>query len=105
MNGHSGAQCAAAFRGLTKNKQIDKRGEGGGTAGTGKAPIAGAVSRKDNVVARVIENVKGALLCTDQWKGYNGLGKKFRHSVINHVGSTMSPAPSKRERSTATRAI
>jgi transposase-like protein/IS1 family transposase len=88
--------------GLAKNRHKDKRGKGEGTGGigSGKTSIAGAVSRKGNVVARVIENVKGStltafieeavstkvsLLCTDQWKGYNGLNKKFPHAVINHA--------------------
>jgi transposase-like protein len=101
--------------GLAKNRHIDKRGKGGGTGGTGKTPIAGAVSRKGNVVARVIENVKGStltafieeavstkvsLLCTDQWRGYNGLSKKFPHAVINRAKGNMlsarfTPKPSK----------
>ncbi|MGO9986738.1 MAG: IS1595 family transposase [Rhodomicrobium sp.] len=86
--------------GLAKNRHIDKRGKGGGTGGAGKTPIAGAVSRKGNVVARVIENVRGStlaafvdeavstkvsLLCTDQFTGYRGIGKKFPHAVINHA--------------------
>ena len=89
--------------GLAKNRHIDKRGKGDGTGGigSGKTPIAGAVSRKGNVVARVIENVKAStltafvnetvsnkvsLLCTDQWVGYKYLNKKFpQHAVINHA--------------------
>ncbi len=45
--------------GKAKNRHWDKRGGGDGTGGTGsgKAAVAGAVSRKGNVVARVIENV------------------------------------------------
>src|SRR5882724_9463525 len=82
--------------GKAKNRHIDKRGGGGGTGGmgSGKTPIAGAVSRKGNVVTRVIDNVqastlkgfvrevvshKVSLLCTDQWSGYKGLGKEFPH--------------------------
>jgi transposase-like protein/IS1 family transposase len=88
--------------GLAKNRHKDKRGKGDGTGGigSGKTPVVGAVSRKGNVVARVLENVRGStlsafvdeavstkvsLLCTDQWKGYNALGKKYPHAVINHA--------------------
>lgn len=87
--------------GLAKNRHKDKRGDGGGTGGigSGKTPIAGAVSRKGNVVARVIENVRAStltgfvheavsnkvsLLCTDQWVGYRGLDKDYPHAVIDH---------------------
>ena len=60
------------------------RGKPGGTA-SGKSIVAGAVRRKGNVVARVVENFststleafvdeavsnKVSLLCTDQWAGY-----------------------------------
>lgn len=88
--------------GLAKNRHKDKRGKGGGTGGigSGKTPIVGAVSRKGNVVARVIENVRGAtletfvheavservsLLCTDQWVGYKNLGKDYPHGVVDHA--------------------
>ncbi len=52
--------------GLAKNKHKDKRGKGGGTGviGSGKTPVVGAVSRKGNVVARVIENVRAETLTT-----------------------------------------
>jgi transposase-like protein len=87
--------------GLTKNKHKDKRGKGGGTGGigSGKTPIVGAVKRKGNVIARVIENVRAdtlcefvreavshkvSLLCTDQWKGYRPLDKEYPHATIDH---------------------
>jgi transposase-like protein len=50
--------------GLAKNKHKDKRGGGSGTggsgsgSGSGKSVVVGAVQRKGNVVARVIENVR-----------------------------------------------
>src|SRR5712692_9699606 len=88
--------------GLAKNRHWDKRGGGGGTGGigSGKTPIVGAVSRKGNVVARVINSVdattltafvrgavseKVSLLCTDQWVGYNRLDNEFPRGVINHA--------------------
>jgi IS1 family transposase len=87
--------------GLAKNRHKDKRGDGsGGTGGSGKAIVAGAVSRKGNVVARVIGNVRAStltefvresvstkvsLLCTDQWVGYKHLDKEFPHATIDHA--------------------
>jgi len=88
--------------GLAKNKHKDKRGKGGGTGGigSGKTPIVGAVKRKGNVIARVIENVRAdtlcefvreavshkvSLLCTDQWAGYKQLDKEYPHAVIDHA--------------------
>src|ERR1700745_1657971 len=88
--------------GLAKNRHWDKPGGGGGTGGvgSGKTPIVGAVSRKGNVVARVVANVQTAtlnafvreavshkvsLLCTDQWAGYNCLDGEYPHGVIDHA--------------------
>ena len=49
--------------GLAKNRHKDKRGDGsGGTGGTGKAIVVGAVARKGNVVARVIDNIRAETL-------------------------------------------
>jgi len=87
--------------GLAKNKHKDKRGKGGGTGGvgSGKTPIVGAVKRKGNVIARVVENVRAdtlcefvreavshkvSLLCTDQWKGYKKLDEEYPHATIDH---------------------
>ncbi|HEY3917494.1 MAG TPA: IS1595 family transposase [Stellaceae bacterium] len=87
--------------GKAKNRHKDKRGDGsGGTGGSGKAIVAGAVRRKGNVVARVVENVRAStltefvreavstkvsLLCTDQWGGYNALHKEFPHARVDHA--------------------
>ena len=86
--------------GKARNRHWDKRGRGGrGGTGSGKIPVVGAVSRKGNVVARVIRSVDGetlrgfvrgtvsekvSLLVTDQWVGYRGLEEDFPHRVINH---------------------
>ena len=86
--------------GKAKNKHWDKRdGKGGGT-GSGKAIVAGAVSRKGNVVARVIANVRTdtltnfvretvahdvSLICTDQYTGYRNLGDEFPHGMVDHA--------------------
>jgi transposase-like protein len=87
--------------GLAKNRHWDKRGGGGGTGGigSGKTPIVGTVSRKGNVIARVVANVqtktleafvretashKVSLLCTDQSSDYRHL-TDYPHAVIDHA--------------------
>ena len=87
--------------GKAKNRHKDKRGDGGGTGGvgSGKAIVGGAVQRKGNVIARVLESVKGvdltnfvresvstkvSLLCTDQWRGYSRLNKEYPHATVDH---------------------
>lgn len=96
--------------GKAKNRHKDRRGGGGGAGGmgSGKTPIAGAVSRKGRLVAKVIENVRSdtltkfvresvstkvSLICTDNWQGYRRLGGMFPHATVDHskgeyVGST-----------------
>jgi transposase-like protein len=90
--------------GKAKNKHYGKgRGERGrGGLGSGKVPVVGAVSRKGNVVARVLRSVtrdelskfvtetvseKVSLLVTDQWIGYHGLRQVYgdRHQIIRHA--------------------
>jgi transposase-like protein len=84
------------------NKHKDKRPgiQGGGGVLAGKTAVVGAVKRKGNVVARVIENVRAStltafvqeavshkvsLLCTDQWTGYKGLSKQgYPHATVDH---------------------
>ena len=93
--------------GKAKNKHKDKRGGRNGTGGggprggiaSGKAVVIGAVQRKGNVVAKVIQNIDGksllgfvresvsdrvSLVCTDAWRGYNAVGKQFPHGVVDH---------------------
>ena len=91
--------------GKAKNRHKDKRGgpggtgSAGGTGGTGKAIIVGAISRKGNVVARVLDSVtsetlgafvrsavseKVSLLCTDAHRGYRKLGEDFPHAFVDH---------------------
>jgi hypothetical protein len=88
--------------GKAKNKHWDKRdGLPGPTAGGKRSIIAGAVKRKGNVIARVINNVRAStltafvneavshkvsLLCTDQWVGYHGLAKAgYPHVAVDHA--------------------
>jgi IS1 family transposase len=68
--------------------------------GSGKTAIVGAVKRKGNVIARVVNNVRAdtliefvreavshkvSLLCTDQWTAYKKLGKEYPHAVVDHA--------------------
>jgi transposase-like protein len=86
--------------GKDQNKHKDKRGGRGGGIGTGKAAVVGAVSRKGNVVARVVANIQAAtltefireavstkvsLICTDQWVGYKHIGKEYPHATVDHT--------------------
>jgi len=86
--------------GKAKNRHWKKRDGKPGPTASGKAVVVGAVRRKGNVIARVIDNVKQAtleafvneavsekvsLLCTDQWVGYHHLGEKFPHSTVDHA--------------------
>ena len=87
--------------GKAKNRHKDDRFDGTkGTGGSGKAIVAGAVSRKGNVVARVIADVRAStletfiresvstkvsLLCTDKWVGYKHIGKEYPHGIVDHA--------------------
>jgi transposase-like protein len=88
--------------GKAKNKHIGKGrgGPGRGGLGSGKTPVIGAVSRKGNIVARVIDTVssevlskfvmesvseKVSLLVTDEWIGYRQVGKLYPHEIIKHT--------------------
>lgn len=82
-------------------KAINKHGGRSGRKGGpgGKAIVAGAVSRKGNVVARVIESVRGehiskfvrsavsekvSLLASDEAWGYRDLGTIYPHKFVRH---------------------
>jgi transposase-like protein len=82
-----------------KHKGPGGRGDFGGTGGTGKSIVVGAVKRKGNVVARVIDKADGetlsrfvretistkvSLISTDEHKGYKYLDKNFPHGVVRH---------------------
>ena len=87
------------FVGGKDDNRHDKDKRGGGAAG-GKIPVAGAVSRKGRLVARVVKNVQAgtltrfvneavshrvSLLCTDAHIGYKFLtAQHFPHQVVNH---------------------
>ncbi len=82
-----------------KHKGPGGRGDFGGTGGHGKTAVIGAVKRKGNVVARVIDNVdaitlgafvhemvsnKVSLLCADEYRGYRPLAREYPLHVIHH---------------------
>ncbi|MGO8868921.1 MAG: IS1595 family transposase [Alphaproteobacteria bacterium] len=86
--------------GKAYNKHGRRGGGGRGGMGSGKTPVVGAISRKGNVVARVISTVsadvlttfvreavsdKVSLLCTDEWTGYRKLKAEYPHAVIKHT--------------------
>jgi transposase-like protein len=84
--------------GKDSNKHVSKRGKGGKHAPSTKTPIIGAVSRKGNVVTRVLQfiskqdmeafvretvSTKVSLLATDEHKGYGGL-TDYPHQTVMH---------------------
>lgn len=83
-----------------KGKRGGGQGGGGGGIGSGKIPVVGAVSRKGNVVARVVSDVsadtlnkfiretvsdKVSLVCTDQFKSYERVGGYRPHASVDHA--------------------
>ncbi len=87
--------------GKAKNKHRGPGGRGdfGGTGGTGKEIVVGAVQRKGNVVARVIANTgretleafvrqavsdRVSLISTDEHRGYMRLKDSYPHGYVRH---------------------
>lgn len=86
--------------GKDKNRHWDKRsGHTGASADPLKFTVIGAVSRKGNVVARVIENTRTetfeqfvrevvstdvSLLSTDEHSGYRRLSPDYPHHAVRH---------------------
>jgi transposase-like protein len=86
--------------GKAKNRHWDKRDGMGGGTGSGKTPVIGAVSRKGNVVARMIAatdtrtydrfvretvSTEVSLLATDEHSGYRLLDDFFPHEIVRHA--------------------
>jgi transposase-like protein len=88
--------------GKARNKHKGPGGRGGmGGRGTmGKAIVAGALSRKGNIIARVVANTSAAvldafvretvstkvsLISTDEAAAYRDLGKTFPHGIVRHT--------------------
>ena len=87
--------------GKAANRHKDKRDGTGGGQGSGKTPVIGAISRKGNVVLRVIDSTdtrtldgfvheavsnKVSLLCTDEHSGYRFLGRDLPYRIIRKSG-------------------
>lgn len=85
--------------GKAKNKHWDKRDGGTGGEGSGKTTVIGAVTRKGNVVARVINRTdaktfdafvrqavseKVSLIATDEHMSYSNLWKNYNHGFVRH---------------------
>lgn len=87
--------------GKQKNRHAKVRAKysGGGAANTGKKTVIGAISRKGNVVAQVIENTsaetlslfvektvadKVTLIATDEYAGYTDLKHFYPHDTVQH---------------------
>jgi transposase-like protein len=86
--------------GKDKNKHWDKRSGGTGGTGSGKIGVVGAVQRKGNVVARVIDRFdsfalqsfireavsnKVSLLATDDMRSYDHLEEQYPHARVRHT--------------------
>lgn len=87
--------------GKWKNKHVSVRRQGGGSNGPhGKIAVIGAIARKGNVVAQIIEQVNAetlqgfvrqavgenvSLVATDEHTGYKGLSKiGYPHESVSH---------------------
>lgn len=84
--------------GKNKNRHADKKVEfSQGRSTKDKTPVFGMVERKGKLNAKVVSDtscetltketvkyVKDALVCTDEWWGYNSIKKLFKHSIVNH---------------------
>lgn len=89
--------------GKDKNRHANKRQYGTGHHYGNKTTVIGAISRKGNVICKMIENTDTAtldsfvrtavsrrvdLIATDEHAGYRllGLGEQYPHSVVRHGG-------------------
>ena len=86
--------------GKDKNRHRNKKSGGAGTTGSGKVAVIGAIARKGNVVAQIIETVNAdtlgsfvkqtvdanvSLVATDDHGGYRKLRHAgFPHQVVSH---------------------
>ena len=85
--------------GKNKNRHNDKKVENSqGRSVKDKTPVFGMIERKGKLNAKVVTDtkcetltkevikfVKDALICTDEWWGYNSIKKLFkRHEIVNH---------------------
>lgn len=87
------------MRGPVGPQPLHWRPDFGGSGGHGKEIVVGAVQRKGNVVARVIDSADSetlnrfvaetvshrvSLVSTDDHRGYRYLDKHFPHDIVHH---------------------
>lgn len=86
--------------GKNKNRHADKKvKESQGRSVKDKTPVFGLLSNgqvntevipdtKGKTLKPIIKQMvkEGAIVITDEWKGYIGLDKKYQHEVLNHTG-------------------
>jgi hypothetical protein len=86
--------------GKDKNRHWDKKsGKAGGAADPLKFSVVGAVKRKGNVIARVVDKVntetlerfvsetlanRVSLVCTEENAGYRRVSYRHKHGVVDH---------------------
>ena len=85
--------------GKNKNRHKGKKVEGNqGRSAKDKTPVVGMVERGGKINARTVDNVqahtltrevvacvkRSANLYTDEWVGYNGVAKLYKHAMVNH---------------------
>jgi transposase-like protein len=85
--------------GKNKNRHKNKKIEGSqGRSAKDKTPVVGIIERGGKLNAKKVDNVQketlskevigcvkeSAKLYTDEWLGYRGLEKIYKHSVVNH---------------------
>lgn len=86
--------------GKDKNRHADKKQGGAGGLGSGKTGVIGAISRKGNVVCRIIERTDERtlarfvdetvsqsvrLLATDEYNAYGSLAEGgYAHKTVHH---------------------
>ncbi len=84
--------------GKNKNRSTAKKVScSQGRSGKDKTPVLGMVEREGKLVAKTLENtsagtitpeivkrVKSAILYTDEWLGYNTVGKMYKRFIVKH---------------------
>jgi len=85
--------------GKNKNRHVDKKVLfSQGRSYKDKTPVVGMIQRGGKLAATVVKDVtrktlrkvlldhieSGATLYSDEWRGYNGIGRYFDHSFIRH---------------------
>jgi transposase-like protein len=89
----------AYIGGKDKNRHWDKKSHKTGGEASGKTPVIGAISRKGNIICKMILNTKRetldgfihqtvspnvTLLTTDEHPAYGKLSKLYPHQIVRH---------------------